>query len=425
MLQGNQQLGQQMARSRVLVVGTCDTKGEQLRFTRDLLSAVGLDTLLVDISTQGLDGGADVSPREVAASLGADARSIFVDDRGLAVTRMGRALQQFLACRHDIAGIVGLGGSGGTSMITTAMQQLPVGLPKIMVSAVAASDIRPYVGLSDIVMIPSVADIDRLNRLSRIVLTNAANAMAGMIQGHRAEVDDERPAIGLTTAGVTTECQERVMDLLGDRFDCLSFHAAGTGGPTMEKLARSGMLVGMLDIAPTEITDLLLAGAFACSEDRLAGAAAAGLPYVMVPGALDCWKFRAPETVPEHHRGRTWYAHNPEVTLIRPNAREFARIGHWIGGRLAAFTRPLEVIIPEGGLSSIDGPGRPFEDPEANAALFTALEGALAGNHHCQLTRLPYHVNDPEFADAIVGSFLELLVPSPIQVSKETARIPS
>ena len=293
-----------MGRSQVLVVGTCDTKGEQLRFTRDLLRAAGLDALLVDIGTRGQGGRADVGPGEVAASLGTDAPSVFVDDRGLAVTRMGQALQRFVEGCDDIAGIIGLGGSGGTSMIARAMQQLPVGLPKIMVSAVAASDIRPYVGLSDIVMIPSVADIDRLNRLSRTVLTNAANAMAGMVRGDRSEVDDRRQAIGLTTAGVTTECQERVMDLLRDQFDCLTFHAAGTGGPTMEMLARSGMLAGMLDIAPTEISDLLLGGAFACGEDRLAGAAAAGLPYVLVPGALDCWKFwSVRKTVPEHYRG--------------------------------------------------------------------------------------------------------------------------
>ena len=408
-----------MTQAPVLIVGTFDTKGEQLRFTRDQLRRSGLDTVLVDISTRGLENGADVTPRDVAGMVAEGAESVFVDDRGLAVTRMGQALLRFVEARDDITGIIGLGGSGGTSMITPAMQRLPIGLPKVMVSAVAASDIRPYVGLSDIVMIPSVSDIDRLNRLSRVVLTNAANALIGMIRGDRTVADDTRPAIGLTTAGVTTECQERVMDLLGNRFDCLTFHAAGTGGPTMEMLAGSGVLDGMLDIAPTEITDLLLGGAFACAEDRLLGAAAARLPYLFVPGALDCWKFRAPDTVPESCRGRTTYAHNPEVTLIRPDAAEFERVGHWIGQRLSAFSTPFRVLLPEGGLSAIDGPGRPFDDPQANAALFEALADELSTNAHCTLDRLPYHVNDPEFADATALGFLELVAAT----STATARL--
>jgi uncharacterized protein (UPF0261 family) len=398
-----------MTRGDVLVVGTCDTKGEQLRFVRDRLQTNGLDTLLVDISTRHLENGADIGPSDIVAAADASAASVFVDDRGIAVTRMGGALLHFLESRDDIAGIIGLGGSGGTSMIAPAMQRLPIGLPKIMVSAVAASDIRPYVGLSDIMMIPSVVDIDRLNRLSRTLLVNAANALAGMVRGDRPGFLDARPAVGLTTAGVTTECQERVMDLLEARFDCLSFHAAGTGGPTMEMLAGSGMLCGMLDIAPTEITDLLLDGAFACGDDRLLGAAAAGIPYVFVPGAMDCWKYRAPDTVPKPYRHRRIYAHNPEVTLVRPDAEEFTRIGHWIGRRLSGFAAPYRVLVPEGGLSSIDGPGRPFDDPAANAALVAAIADALSGSSSGKLVRLPYHINDPEFADAIVTEFAELM----------------
>ena len=195
-----------MTRGDVLVVGTCDTKGEQLRFVRDRLQTNGLDTLLVDISTRHLENGADIGPSDIVAAADASAASVFVDDRGIAVTRMGGALLHFLESRDDIAGIIGLGGSGGTSMIAPAMQRLPIGLPKIMVSAVAASDIRPYVGLSDIVMIPSVVDIDRLNRLSRTLLVNAANALAGMVRSDRPGFLDTRPAVGLTTAGVTTEC---------------------------------------------------------------------------------------------------------------------------------------------------------------------------------------------------------------------------
>jgi uncharacterized protein (UPF0261 family) len=378
---------------RIYVVGTLDTKREELLFVKGLLDDAGLDTLLVDISTRYDRGGADVSASAVAAHHPDPDVPIFEADRGRAVLAMKIALENFVISRSDIAAMIWLGGSGGTSMITPAMQTLPVGLPKIMVSAVAASDIRPYVGLSDIVMIPSVTDIDRLNRISRTILTNAVNGLFGMMTREVAASELDRPAIGITTAGVTTECQERVMDALASRFECLSFHAAGTGGPTMEKLALSGLLVGMIDIAPTEVTDLLLGGMFPCGEDRLDGVARSGLPYVGTCGALDCLKFRAPETVPARYREGTIYVHNPEVTLVRPSAEEHALIGRWIAGKLNACTGPVRFLIPRGGTSSIDAPGQPFFDPAANQALFDALEATFRATPERQLISLPYHVN--------------------------------
>jgi uncharacterized protein (UPF0261 family) len=394
---------------RVYVVGTLDTKSEELRFVKRLLDEAGIPSVLVDIGTRREIAGADVTAREVAAFHPDGDVGIFAADRGRAVTAMGTALLHYVSSREDIGAMIGLGGSGGTSMIAPAMQRLAVGVPKIMVSAVAASDIRPFVGLSDIVMIPSVTDIDRLNRISRTILSNAVNGLIGMLTRPVTTEGADRPAVGITTAGVTTECQERVMDLLAADYECLSFHAAGTGGPTMEKLAESGLLVGMVDLAPTELTDLLLGGMFACGPDRLDSVARSRIPYVGACGALDCLKFRAPETVPPAYRERTIYAHNPEVTLVRPSAEEFARIGVWIARKLNACEGPVRFLVPRGGMSSIDIPGGPFFDPVADQALHDALSATLKPAANRQLISLPYHVNDPEFADALVANFGEAM----------------
>jgi uncharacterized protein (UPF0261 family) len=392
----------------IYVVGTLDTKGDELRFVKRLLDEAGLASVLVDLSTRREGEGADVRARAVAAHHPAPDVAIFEVDRGQAVSAMGTAFRRYAADLRDVGAMIGLGGSGGTSMITPAMQDLPIGVPKVMVSAVAASDIRPFVGLSDIVMIPSVTDIDRMNRISRTILSNAVNALVGMMTRPVVEDAQDRPAIGITTAGVTTQCQERVMDLLEADYECLTFHAAGTGGPTMEKLAESGLLAGMIDVAPTEVTDLLLGGMFPCGPDRFDGVARSRLPYVGACGALDCWKFRAPHTVPEAYRQRTIYAHNPEVTLVRPSAEEHAGIGQWIARKLNACEGPVRFLVPRGGTSSIDAPGEPFFDPAANEALFGALATAFEPTASRQLISLPFHINDPEFADALVANFREI-----------------
>jgi uncharacterized protein (UPF0261 family) len=395
---------------RIYVVGAMDTKGEELRFVRDRLADRGLETVLVDIGTRRPSADADIAASEVAGYQPQPAVAIFESDRGTAVAAMGRALRAFLETRDDIGGIIGLGGSGGTSMIAPALQDLAIGLPKIIVSAVAASDIRPYVGLSDIVMIPSVTDIDRLNRISRVILANAAGALAGMVAARSEPAPNAAAAvIGITTAGVTTECQERVMDRLGTRYECVTFHAAGTGGPTLEKLALSGQLDGIIDIATTEVTDFLLGGMFACDGSRLESLAAAGIPYVGSCGALDCLKFRAPDTVPAKYRQRTTYAHNPEVTLVLPSADEYYRIGKWIAEKLnRSGSTPVRFLLPLGGTSSINREGQPFYDHAANDALFQGFREHWIESALRELIVLPFHVNDPEFADAIVDAFREI-----------------
>lgn len=394
---------------KAYVIGTCDTKGAELRYVRSLLQGAGVDALLVDIGTRGEADGADIRPADIAASHPQGARAVFVDDRGKAVTAMAEALTRFLATRRDVAGVIGLGGSGGTAMITPAMRGLDIGVPKLMVSTVASGNVAPYVGPSDIAMLYSVTDVAGLNRISRRVLGNAAHALAGMIRHAVPAAGADRPAIGLTMFGVTTPCVNAVSEALGDEYDCLVFHATGTGGQSMEKLADSGMLAGILDISTTEICDLLMGGVMSPGEDRLGAVIRTGLPYVGSCGALDMVNFGPKETVPERFAGRNLYVHNPQVTLMRTTAEECARIGRWIGERLNRCDGPVRFLIPEGGVSMIDAPGQPFHDPEADAALFQALEDTVQVTPQRRLERLPYHINDPEFAEALVARFREVM----------------
>jgi uncharacterized protein (UPF0261 family) len=284
---------------------------------------------------------------------------------------------------------------------------LPVGVPKLMVSTLASGDVSAYVDISDIAMMPSVTDAAGLNRISRAVLTNAAFAIAGMARAPREE-GGGKPAIGLTMFGVTTTCVTRVADELRRDYDCLVFHATGTGGRTMEKLAESGMLAGFLDVTTTEVCDLLFDGVLSAGPDRLGAVARTRLPYVGSAGALDMVNFRGIDTVPEKYRSRKLYKHNPQVTLMRTTPEENRQIGAWIAERLNRCEGPVRFLIPEGGVSAIDAPGQPFHDPEADAALFETLETELIQTADRRLIRLPLHINDPEFSAALVWNFREI-----------------
>jgi uncharacterized protein (UPF0261 family) len=321
---------------------------------------------------------------------------------------MAVAFERFVGARDDVAGLIGLGGSGGTALVTPAMRALPVGVPKLMVSTVASGNVAPYVGPSDIAMVYSVTDVAGLNRISRVVLANAAHAMAGMVKAGPAEVGEARPALGLTMFGVTTPCVNRVVERLGGEYDCLVFHATGTGGQSMEKLVDSGLVAGVIDVTTTEVCDLLCGGTLACTDDRFGAIARTRVPYVGSCGALDMVNFGAKETVPELYRGRTLYVHNPQVTLMRTSAEECGRIGRWIGERLNACEGEVRFLIPDGGVSLLDAPGQAFWDPEADAALFGALEATVRQSERRRLVRLPWNVNEPEFADALVGQFREI-----------------
>ncbi len=396
--------------ARVYVAGTCDTKRRELAYVRDLIAAEGVVAVLVDLSTSGSTAdNADFPARTVAGHHPDGAAAVFTGDRGSAVAAMAEAFRRFILTRKNVAGLIGLGGSGNTALVTPAMQALPVGVPKLMVSTVASGNVSAYVGPSDIAMMYSVTDIAGLNRISRRVLANAAHAIAGMARANAPPAEDDRPAVGVTMFGVTTACVASVTAQLESRFDCLVFHATGTGGAAMEKLADSGLLAGIIDVTTTEVADLLVGGTLACTEDRFGAVARTGLPYVGSCGALDMVNFGARATVPERFSARTLYIHNPQVTLMRTTAEECARIGAWIGERLNRCEGEVRFLLPLGGVSAIDVPGAPFFDPEADAALFSALESTIRQTARRRLVRVPHAINDSGFADALVQNFLSVV----------------
>ncbi|MEW9806148.1 Tm-1-like ATP-binding domain-containing protein [Mesorhizobium sp. ZMM04-5] len=390
---------------RIHVVGTADTKGEELAYLADRIAAAGGAPLIVDVGTGAPSISPDVPSAEVARHGPAGtAEALASGDRGRAVAAMAASFAGFAAARTDIAAVIGIGGGGGTSIVTAGMRELPLGLPKIMVSTLASGDVAPYVGVSDIVMMPSITDMAGLNRISRVILANAAAAICAMAARPQDAVDG-KPAIGLTMFGVTTPCVTAIVERLKASHDCLVFHATGTGGRTMEKLADSGLLSGIIDITTTEVCDLLFGGVLPAGEDRLDAVARTRLPYVGSVGALDMVNFWAPDTVPERYRGRLFYNHNANVTLMRTTAEECHAIGAWIGRKLNACEGQVRFLIPESGVSALDVEGGPFRDEAADAALFTSLEANVRQTPERRIERLPLHINDPRFSEAAVAAF--------------------
>lgn len=394
--------------AQLYLVGTADTKGEELAYVKAQLAAAGQDVLLVDVGTRAPACSVDVTGAQVAAAHPKGAEAVLAtDDRGTAVAAMGEAFGAFLRTRSGIAGVMGIGGGGGTSIVTAGMRTLPIGIPKLMVSTLASGDVSPYVDVSDIVMMNAVTDMAGLNGISRTVLKQAAYAVAGMVAAGPPQ-PSEKPGVGLTMFGVTTPCVTQAVEQLRDDYDCLVFHATGTGGRTMEKLVDSGLVVGVIDATTTEVCDELLGGVLSAGGDRLDAIARTGVPYVGSLGALDMVNFGAFDTVPEHYAGRNLYRHNPQVTLMRTTAEESRRIGAWIAGKLNRCGGPVRVLIPEKGVSMLDAPGQPYHDPEADAALFEALEDGIASSGTRFVLRLPYHINDPEFSAALVENFRQI-----------------
>ena len=393
---------------RIYVVGTADTKGEELAYLAERIASAGGKPVTVDVGTTKPSIEPDIAAAEVARHGPAETQQALASgDRGRAVAAMAAAFARFAAAREDISAIIGIGGGGGTSIVTAGMRELPLGLPKIMISTLASGDVSAYVGVSDIVMMPSITDMAGLNRISRTVLANAASAIVAMAARPQ-EAADGKPAIGLTMFGVTTPCVTGIVERLKGDYDCLVFHATGTGGRTMEKLADSGLLAGVIDITTTEVCDLLFGGVLPATEDRLGAIARTKLPYVGSVGALDMVNFWAPETVPEHWKARLFYRHNPNVTLMRTTAEECRAVGEWIGEKLNACEGPVRFLIPEKGVSALDIDGGAFWDPVADAALFEALETTVRQTDRRRIQRLPLHVNDPEFAEAAVAAFHEI-----------------
>ncbi|MFF0823882.1 Tm-1-like ATP-binding domain-containing protein [Micromonospora haikouensis] len=400
----------------VVLVGTLDTKGPDYAYLAERLRALGVDVLVVDAGTAAPRGlTPDVTADEVAEAAGTTvAELVSAGDRGAAVTAMGRgaaAVVGRLVAAGQVDGVLAAGGSGGSSIAAAVLAACPVGLPKLLVSTMASGDVSPYVGAKDVTIMYSVVDVAGVNRISRLVLGNAAAAMAGMARD-RSRADtatDARPIVAASMFGVTTPAVEAAKARLEELgYEVLVFHATGAGGRALEGLAQAGLLAGVLDLTTTELADDLVGGVLTAGPDRLTAAGAAGVPQVIAPGALDMVNFGPVDTVPERFADRLFFVHNPTVTLMRTTADEMAELGRRIGAKAAAATGPTEVFWPDGGVSALDAPGQPFADPAADTACRDALAAALAA-HGRTLHRVDAHVNAPEFAAAMADTLHRLI----------------
>ena len=400
----------------VYILGTLDTKGTEVEYVRDLLREFGLTTCVVDTGCLGEPTiTADISREAIFEAAGGSLTEVRKKgDRGNAVTLAATGAAKIIATAHargDVSGVLSLGGSAGTTIGTSAMRALPLGVPKLMVSTLASGQTRPYVGSKDIVMFNAVVDIAGLNRISRTVLSNAARAMAGMVKlpssvKHESEKQD-RPLIAATMFGVTTPCVERARQVLEQAgYEVVVFHATGIGGEAMEGLITDGMFAGVLDITTTELADELVGGILSAGPSRLTAAGRKGVPQVISVGALDMVNFGAPDTVPEKFKGRKFYQHNATVTLMRTTMDENRKLGEEIGRKAAAASGPTVIMIPLKGVSAIDQTGKPFDDPAARDAL---CEGVRATHGAVELFELDCHINDAEFAEAAARRLLKLL----------------
>lgn len=403
------------AEQSVLAIATMDTKGEEIAWVAKCLRSVGVVVHTVDVGTlHDPTVAADIPRESLFAPLGMSGDQLRNMDRGQAVSAMSHALTT-LVCERAAAGVlqgvIGIGGSGGTALVTQAMRALPIGLPKLMVSTVASGNTSAYVDCSDICMMHSVVDVAGLNSVSVRVLANAAHAMAGMVL-NRVPPTQSKRTVGMTMFGVTTPCVSNVRKQLAELgFDCLIFHATGAGGRAMEKLVESGLIEGVLDITTTEVADEIAGGIFPAGPNRFDAIVQREIPFVLSLGALDMVNFGSLDLVPERYRQRKLHSHNAQVTLMRTTPDENVLAARWIAGKLNSLKSPAVFLIPERGVSALDHPDQPFFDPRADAALFDELEKSLAANQNCRVVRTPFHINDPGFADELVTAFLQCARP--------------
>jgi uncharacterized protein (UPF0261 family) len=401
----------------VLLIGTLDTKGVEYQYVRDRLNAEGVATLVMDVGVlQAAHFRPDIAREEVFAAAGVRLTEVLrAADRGQAIATAARGAAQVAVnlCKSGrLEGVLALGGSAGTTIGTAAMRALPFGMPKLMVSTLASGQVKPYVGVRDILMLHSVVDISGLNRVSRTVLNNAVHAMAGMVRGARAAGHEpgngkSSPLIATSMFGVTTPCVETARRLCEQRgYEVLVFHATGTGGMTMESFIADGLIEGVLDITTTELADELVGGILTAGRERLTAAGLRGVPQVISLGALDMVNFGPRETVPEKFQGRRFYQHNPTVTLMRTTPHENDRLGKEIAEKASAARGPTTVLVPLRGVSAIDREGQPFWWPEADAALFQSLRNWMSP--HVNLIELDLHINDAKFAETAVEQLFKM-----------------
>ncbi len=392
----------------IFIIGTCDTKGDELRFACDCVKRAGGTPLLVDVSTAKPDANADVTAEQVASHHPKGAKAVLgLMDRGQAVTAMGEALKHFMLTRADIGAVLGLGGSGNTAIVTEAMRALPIGVPKLMVSTLASGNVAGFVGPTDIMMMHAVTDIAGLNAISRTVIANAAHAVVGMATNTVPRAAG-KPAIGYTMFGVTTVCVNAIRAKMEPDTESFVFHATGSGGQGFEKLADSGFFSGVFDITTTEVADYLIGGILPCTEDRFGAFIRHGIPYVGSVGAVDMVNFGGRDTVPQKFQRRHFHVHNAHVTLMRTTVEENARIGAWIVERVNRMPGPVRFLLPLKGVSALDAAGQPFNDVEADVALFQSIRKGWQPAADRKLVELDHHINDAAFADAAVAAYIEI-----------------
>ncbi|GMP27358.1 hypothetical protein CsSME_00003390 [Camellia sinensis var. sinensis] len=410
---------------QVFCIGTADTKLEELRFLSDSVQVTVVDVSTSQKETESCGDFKFVSRKDVLSCyFGSDERShtLLPDDRGKAIAVMSKAVENFLQKAHKdcaLAGAIGLGGSGGTSLLSSALRSLPIGIPKVIVSTVASGQTEPYVGTSDLILFPSVVDVCGINNVSRVILSNAGAAFAGMVIGRlqlqaSPSAKSDKFTVGMTMFGVTTPCVNAVKEkLLKEGYETLIFHATGVGGRAMEHLVRAGFIQGVMDITTTEVADHIVGGVLACDSSRFDAIIEKKIPLVLSVGALDMVNFGSMDTIPSNFQQRKLYKHNEQVSLMRTTADENKKFAAFIANKLNKSSSKIRVCLPGKGISALDAPGKPFYDPKATGALIDELQRLIQTNEDRQIKVSPYHINDPEFVDEVVGSFLEIYFVDP------------
>ena len=397
----------------VVLVGAIDTKGREFEYVKDILNKRGLTTLVVDFGVMGEPVFApDVLRAEVAAAGGGDiARLSTGEHKDEAMRAMAKGLAVVVRRLHDegkVDGVIGMGGSGGTSIATTAMRSLPVGVPKVMVSTMAGGDVSAFAGSKDITFMPSIVDVAGFNRISRRIYTNAAGAIAGMVETELPVTIDEKPLIAASMFGNTTTAVDHAREILeGKGYEVLVFHATGSGGRTMEELITDGYITALLDMTTTELADEVCGGVLSAGPERCMAASKAGIPVLLVPGCVDMANFGGIATVPEKYRDRLLYEWNPDVTLLRTNVEENRRIGELLATAANAATGPVKFLFPLGGVSMLDSEGHEFWDPEADQTCFNTIEANLRAD--IPVIKMTENINDPAFSEHAVETLLGML----------------
>lgn len=406
----------------IAILGTMDTKGEEHAYVAEIIRKRGHKTLVIDVGAlEAPKLQPDIAREEIAAAAGVRLSDLISrKDRGETIKAMSQGAPIVLTRllrEQKIDGVISLGGGGGTSIATSAMRALPIGFPKLMVSTLASGNTAQYLGVKDIAMYPSIVDVAGLNRISREILARAAGAICGMVETTPPPSTSDKPIIAASMFGNTTDCVQHAKKILEyEGFEVLVFHATGVGGRTMESLIEAGMVDGVLDITTTEWADELVGGFLSAGHYRLDAAAKTGTPAIITPGCLDMVNFYGPESVPERFRGRRFYPHNPQVTLMRTTAEENSEMGRTIAQKLNAYQGPVSVLIPRKAISVISAPGKPFHDPEADAALFDAIKKFIRPD--IEVIEMDTEINDPAFAERCARTLLKNIRASKKPASK-------